>query len=87
MQQNIDKVVIQWANEHEHGAFDALADTLRSNPKLPGALGHAIYRDKLVQLIKVAVMAHELYAPEHYIRRYLKGYISEVEAILREGNF
>ena len=87
MQENIDKVVIQWADEHERGAFDALTDTLRSNPNLPGALGRAIYQDNLVQLIKVAVMAHELYAPGHPMRRYLKGYISEVKTVLREGSF
>lgn len=87
MQENIDKVIVEWADEHERGAFDALADTLRSNPNLPGALGRAVYRDNLVQLISTAVMAHELYTPDHYMRRYLKGYISEVEAVLREGSF
>ncbi len=87
MQENIDKVIIEWADEHERGAFDALTDTLRSNPNLPGALGRTIYRDNLVQLIRVAVVAYEQYTPGHYMRRYLKGYISEVEAVLRAGSF
>ena len=87
MQKNIDKVVIEWADEHERGAFDALADTLRSNPNLPGALGRAIYQDNLVRLVEVAVVAHELYAPGHRMRRYLEGYISGIETVLREGRF
>lgn len=89
MPKNIDNnaPVIQWADAHERGVFDALSDSLRLNPNLPGALGHAIYQDNLIQLISVATVSYELYPPDNHMRQYLEGYISEVESILREGNF
>lgn len=87
MPNNFDNIVIQWADERERGVFDALADTLQLNPNLPGALGYAIYQDSLIQLITVAIMSHELYTPGHRMRRYLEGYISQVESILGEGGF
>ena len=80
-------VVIEWVDQRERGVFDALADTLRLNPSLPGALGRAVYHDNLIQLLSVAVVTHELYAPGHHMREYLEGYISEVQSILHESSF
>ena len=87
MPENVSNVIIQWANEYERGVFDALTDTLGLKPNLPGALGRAIYRNNLTELINVAVMAYKQYAPGHHIRTYLEGYVSEVESILREETF
>ena len=87
MPENVSNVVIQWADEYERGVFAALTDTLGLKPDLPGALGRAIYRDNLTELINVAVTAYEQYAPGHHMRKYLEGYISEVEYILREETF
>jgi hypothetical protein len=47
----------------------------------------ATYRDNLARLIDEAVAAYELYAAGHHMRRYLEGYVSEVESFLREGSF
>jgi hypothetical protein len=85
MREKIDKVVIWWDDERERGIFDALADTLRLNSSLPGALGGALYRHNLAQLIDDAVTAYELCPPGHPMRRYLEGYVSEVESVLREA--
>ncbi len=84
---NNNLVVIEWVDEHERGVFDALRDTLRLNPNLPGAPGRAVYHDSLIQLISVACITHELYAPGHPMRQYLEGYISEAERALHEETF
>ena len=80
-------VVIEWVDQRERGVFDALADTLRLKPNLPGALGRADYHDSLTQLLGVAFVTYELYGPEHHMREYLEGYISEVQSVLSEGTF
>jgi hypothetical protein len=80
-------VVIEWIDQRERGVFDALADTLRLKPNLPGALGCAVYHDSLVQLLGVAVVTYELYGTGHHMREYLEGYISEVRSILSEGTY
>lgn len=80
-------VVIEWVDQRERGVFDALADTLRLKPNLPGALGRAVYHDSLIQLLGATVVTYELYGPGHHMREYLEGYISEVQSILREGTF
>jgi hypothetical protein len=82
-------VFIEWVNQRERGVFDALSDTLRLKPNVPGALGRAVYHDSLVQLLGVAVVTYELYGPGHHMREYLEGYISEVKSIIdaRVGNF
>lgn len=80
-------VVIEWVDQRERGVFDALADTLRLKPNLPGALGRAVYHDSLIQLLGVAVVTYELYGPRHHMREYLEGYISEVRSILGEGAY
>jgi hypothetical protein len=80
-------VVIKWVDQRERGVFDALADTLRLKPNLPGALGRAVYHDSLIQLLGVAIVTYELYGPGHHMRQYLEGYILEVQSILREGTF
>lgn len=80
-------VGIEWIDRREWGIFDALADTLRLNPNLPGALGRAVYHDSLFQLLGVAMMIYELYGPGHHMREYLEGYISEVQSILGEGTY
>ena len=80
-------VVIEWVDQRERGVFDALADTLRLKPNLPGALGRAVYHDSLTQLLGVAFVTYELYGPGHHMREYLEGYISEVQSVLSEGTF
>ena len=80
-------VVIEWVDQRERGVFDALADTLRLKPNLPGALGRAVYHDSLIQLLSVAVLTYELYGPGHHMREYLEGYISEVRSILGESTY
>jgi hypothetical protein len=89
MTKHIDNnaVVIEWIDQRERGVFDALADTLRLKPNLPGALGRAVYHDSLVQLLGVAVVTYELYGPGHHMCEYLEGYISEVQNILGEGTY
>jgi hypothetical protein len=89
MAEHIDDnvVFIEWVNQRERGVFDALSDTLRLKPNVPGALGRAVYHDSLVQLLGVAVVTCELYGPGHHMREYLEGYISEVKSILGEGTF
>ena len=89
MSEHIDDnaVVIEWVDQRERGVFDALADTLRLNPNVPGALGRAVYHDSLVQLLGVAVVTYELYGPGHHMSEYLEGYISEVQSILDEGTY
>jgi hypothetical protein len=89
MAEHIDDTVvfIEWVNQRERGVFDALSDTLRLRPNVPGALGRAVYHDSLVQLLGVAVVTYELYGPGHRMREYLEGYISEVNSILGEGTF
>lgn len=89
MTKHIDNnaVVIEWVDQRERGVFDALADTLRLKPNLPGALGRAVYHDSLIQLLRVAVVTYELYGPGHHMREYLEGYISEVRSILGEGTY
>ena len=89
MPKNLDNnvLIIEWVDQRERGVFDALTDTLRLNPNLPGALGRALYHDSLIQLLGVAVVTHELYTPGHHMREYLEGYISEIQSILREEGF
>jgi hypothetical protein len=79
---NDNAAVIKWIDQRERGVFDALADTLRLNPNLPGALGRAVYHDSLVQLLGVAVVTYELYGQGHHMREYLEGYISEVQSVI-----
>lgn len=89
MTKHIDEnvVVIEWIDQRERGIFDALVDTIRLKPNLPGVLGRAVYHDSLVQLLGVAVVTYELYGPGHHMREYLEGYISEVQSILGEGTY
>jgi hypothetical protein len=87
MSEHIDDnvVVIEWVSQRERGVFDALADTLRLKPNLPGALGRAIYHDSLTQLLGAAFVTYELYGPGHHMREYLEGYMSEVQSVLGES--